>query len=196
MRQGSNPKRLRGRTGRKNTHPRSQTFESNGPEVKVRGKRPASGREISRACPGRIVGGRSDHGGELFPARRTLLPGDDGEWRRRRPQRPGSSPEPAARTEGRRQRRRAAATDRGRLERQRDPSRTAVAERAVGKSPPGKPGPGSRRPRNRACLPNRTGAYPSIGADKDWLTSGRSTTPLPSCPDLFRPIGAQPAPKI
>ena len=37
MRQGSNPKRLRGRTGRKNTHPRSQTFESNGPEVKVRG---------------------------------------------------------------------------------------------------------------------------------------------------------------
>ncbi len=37
MRQGSNPKRLRGRTGRKNSHPRSQTFESNGPEVKVRG---------------------------------------------------------------------------------------------------------------------------------------------------------------
>lgn len=37
MRQGSNPKRLRGRTGRKNPHPRSQTFESNGPEVKVRG---------------------------------------------------------------------------------------------------------------------------------------------------------------
>lgn len=37
MRQGSNPKRLRGRTGRKNQHPRSQTFESNGPEVKVRG---------------------------------------------------------------------------------------------------------------------------------------------------------------
>lgn len=37
MRQGSNPKRLRGRTGRKNTNPRSQSFESNGPEVKVRG---------------------------------------------------------------------------------------------------------------------------------------------------------------
>ena len=37
MRQGSNPKRLRGRTGRKNPHQRSQTFESNGPEVKVRG---------------------------------------------------------------------------------------------------------------------------------------------------------------
>ena len=37
MRQGSNPKRLRGRTGRKNPHSRSQTFESNGPEVKVRG---------------------------------------------------------------------------------------------------------------------------------------------------------------
>lgn len=37
MRQGSNPKRLRGRTGRKNPNPRSQNFESNGPEVKVRG---------------------------------------------------------------------------------------------------------------------------------------------------------------
>ena len=37
MRQGTNPKRLRGRTGRKNSHPRSQNFESNGPEVKVRG---------------------------------------------------------------------------------------------------------------------------------------------------------------
>ncbi len=37
MRQGSNPKRLRGRNGRKNTNPRSQSFESNGPEVRVRG---------------------------------------------------------------------------------------------------------------------------------------------------------------
>lgn len=37
MRQGTNPKRLRGRTGRKNPHNRSQNFESNGPEVKVRG---------------------------------------------------------------------------------------------------------------------------------------------------------------
>jgi len=37
MRQGSNPKRPRGRSGRKNTNPRSQSFESNGPEVKVRG---------------------------------------------------------------------------------------------------------------------------------------------------------------
>ena len=37
MRQGSNPKRPRGRNGRKNTNPRSQSFESNGPEVKVRG---------------------------------------------------------------------------------------------------------------------------------------------------------------
>jgi hypothetical protein len=38
MRQGSNPKRLRGRNnGRKPTNPRSQSFESNGPEVKVRG---------------------------------------------------------------------------------------------------------------------------------------------------------------
>ena len=37
MRQGSNPKRIRGRSGRKNTNPRSQSFESNGPEVKVRG---------------------------------------------------------------------------------------------------------------------------------------------------------------
>jgi hypothetical protein len=37
MRQGSNPKRLRGRNGRKSTNPRSQSFESNGPEVKVRG---------------------------------------------------------------------------------------------------------------------------------------------------------------
>ncbi len=37
MRQGSNPKRLRGRNGRKNTNPRSQSFESSGPEVKVRG---------------------------------------------------------------------------------------------------------------------------------------------------------------
>ena len=37
MRQGSNPKRLRGRTGRKNPHSRTQNFESNGPEVKVRG---------------------------------------------------------------------------------------------------------------------------------------------------------------
>ena len=37
MRQGSNPKRPRGRNSRKNTNPRSQSFESNGPEVKVRG---------------------------------------------------------------------------------------------------------------------------------------------------------------
>ena len=37
MRQGSHSKRLRGRGGRKNTNPRSQNFESNGPEVKVRG---------------------------------------------------------------------------------------------------------------------------------------------------------------
>ncbi len=37
MRQGSNPKRPRGRNGRKNTNPRSQSFESNGPEVRVRG---------------------------------------------------------------------------------------------------------------------------------------------------------------
>ena len=38
MRQGSNPRRLRGRgNGRKHPNPRSQNFESNGPEVKVRG---------------------------------------------------------------------------------------------------------------------------------------------------------------
>ena len=38
MRQGSNAKRMRGRgNGRKNSNPRIQTFESNGPEVKVRG---------------------------------------------------------------------------------------------------------------------------------------------------------------
>ena len=37
MRQGSNPKRPRGRTGRKNPNSRSQSFESNGPEVRVRG---------------------------------------------------------------------------------------------------------------------------------------------------------------
>ena len=37
MRQGSNPKRPRGRNGRKSTNPRSQSFESNGPEVRVRG---------------------------------------------------------------------------------------------------------------------------------------------------------------
>ena len=38
MRQGPHSKRLRGRgNGRKNTNPRSQSFESSGPEVKVRG---------------------------------------------------------------------------------------------------------------------------------------------------------------
>lgn len=37
MRQGTNPKRLRGRTGHKNPNTRSQNFESSGPEVKVRG---------------------------------------------------------------------------------------------------------------------------------------------------------------
>lgn len=37
MRQGPSSKRLRGRGGRKNMNPRSQNFESNGPEVKVRG---------------------------------------------------------------------------------------------------------------------------------------------------------------
>ena len=37
MRQGSNPKQPRGRNGRKSTNPRSQSFESNGPEVRVRG---------------------------------------------------------------------------------------------------------------------------------------------------------------
>ncbi len=37
MRQGSNPKRPRGRNGRKSPNPRSQSFESSGPEVKVRG---------------------------------------------------------------------------------------------------------------------------------------------------------------
>ncbi len=38
MRQGSNAKRMRGRgNGRKNPNPRSQNFESNGPEIKVRG---------------------------------------------------------------------------------------------------------------------------------------------------------------
>ncbi len=39
MRQGSNPKRMRGRgnNGRKNSNPRSNNFDSNGPEVKVRG---------------------------------------------------------------------------------------------------------------------------------------------------------------
>ena len=39
MRQGSNPKRMRGRgnSGRKNSNPRSNNYESNGPEVKVRG---------------------------------------------------------------------------------------------------------------------------------------------------------------
>lgn len=37
MRQGPNPRRPRGRPGRKHSHPRSNTFESNGPEVKVRG---------------------------------------------------------------------------------------------------------------------------------------------------------------
>lgn len=38
MRQGPNAKRMRGRgNGRKNSNPRTQSFESNGPEVKVRG---------------------------------------------------------------------------------------------------------------------------------------------------------------
>ena len=38
MRQGPHSKRLRGRgNGRKNTNPRSQNFESSGPDVKVRG---------------------------------------------------------------------------------------------------------------------------------------------------------------
>lgn len=38
MRPGSNPRRLRGRgNGRKHSSVRSQTFESNGPDVKVRG---------------------------------------------------------------------------------------------------------------------------------------------------------------
>lgn len=38
MRQGPHSKRLRGRgNGRKNTNVRSQSFESNGPDVKVRG---------------------------------------------------------------------------------------------------------------------------------------------------------------
>lgn len=40
MRQGSNPKRMRGRGnsgGRKNSNPRSNNYDSNGPEVKVRG---------------------------------------------------------------------------------------------------------------------------------------------------------------
>ena len=38
MRQGPNPRRLRGRgNGRRPPNPRSHTFESNGPEVKVRG---------------------------------------------------------------------------------------------------------------------------------------------------------------
>ena len=38
MRQGPHTKRLRGRgTGRKTVNPRSQNFDSSGPEVKVRG---------------------------------------------------------------------------------------------------------------------------------------------------------------
>ncbi|NQU69318.1 MAG: DUF4167 domain-containing protein [Rhodospirillales bacterium] len=39
MRQGSNPKRARGRgnNGRNNSNPRSNSYDSNGPEVKVRG---------------------------------------------------------------------------------------------------------------------------------------------------------------
>lgn len=37
MRQGTNPKRLRGRGNGRKHPPRNQNFESNGPEVKVRG---------------------------------------------------------------------------------------------------------------------------------------------------------------
>jgi len=38
MRQGPNPKRQRGRpNGRRSFHGQSQTFESNGPDVKIRG---------------------------------------------------------------------------------------------------------------------------------------------------------------
>lgn len=38
MRQGPNPKRMRGRSNnRKSSNPRSHNYESNGPEVKVRG---------------------------------------------------------------------------------------------------------------------------------------------------------------
>lgn len=38
MRQGPNNKRIRGRsTGRKHSNPRNQSFDSNGPDVKVRG---------------------------------------------------------------------------------------------------------------------------------------------------------------
>lgn len=39
MRQGSNPKRMRGRgnNGRKSSSPRSNNYDSNGPDVKVRG---------------------------------------------------------------------------------------------------------------------------------------------------------------
>ena len=38
MRQGPNNKRMRGRgNGRKHSNPRSQSFDSNGPDVKVRG---------------------------------------------------------------------------------------------------------------------------------------------------------------
>ena len=44
-------------------------------------------------------------------------------------------------------------------------------------------GAGERGVRRRICLAH---SRPSTGAYKDWLTSGRSTTPLPSCPDLFR----------
>ena len=88
MRNGQN-KRMRGRNNnhahshgshgnhghRKSHNPMARVYESNGPEVKIRGNR-AHRRKIHAACARRPDIRRPDIGGKLFPARRALFPPD------------------------------------------------------------------------------------------------------------------------
>ena len=87
MRNGQN-KRMRGRNRNHKSHhsgggggggggghhhnPLTRVYESNGPEVKIRGTRSSHRREVSAACPRRPRLRRSGHRRESLPARRAL----------------------------------------------------------------------------------------------------------------------------
>ena len=70
----------RGNGRRPGFHGRGSTFESNGPEGKIRGDGVPGHREVSGAGAGRALGRGPHRRGELLPARRALSPRGRRQW--------------------------------------------------------------------------------------------------------------------
>ena len=74
MRQGQQNRRGRGRGGRKPQNPLARSYESNGPDVKIRGTAAHIAEKYMSLARDALASGDMVVGGELSPARRALQP--------------------------------------------------------------------------------------------------------------------------